>query len=353
MKTAGMRMLIASVAASAALMAVAFPAVAAEEKAESGNAYGQQKDEENFQEADKESSAQATEEKSKGKPSEESSTRETSSSSETTTSSHTSDSDGPGKNFDNEGSPRGESSTQCENTHGGTGSGRVYDSTCDGAASKAGNGSGGAGGRPCAGCVGNADYKEPKGQLNDGDHDGNAGYECDGNNGLARSNPAHTACPRPGTTVLCPPGTDFAGLPPGSTGCNNLPPTQVCPPGTDMAGLPPGVNGCDLPPGEKCPPGTDRAGLPPGPTGCNEDDVQGRIDKVCPEGTDLAGEDMTDVEDCVLGKVIHNNGEPDRPLGAVLPFTGGKAMLPLLALALLMLVMGGAVLTNSRLRSQE
>ena len=346
MKTAGMRILVACIAASAALMAGAVPAIAGEEeRSENSRAYNQQ-DEENFQQADKESSAQANDE-TKGKPAkEESSTEGSSSSSDVGTSSHTSDSDGPGKNYDNEGSPRGETSTQCENTHGGSGSGRVYDSTCDGSGSKAGNGSGGAGGRPCAGCVGNADYKEPPGQLNDGDHDGNAGYECDGNNGLARSNPAHTGCKRPTTTNLCPPGTDLAGLPPGPNGCNN--PPNLCPPGTDLAGLPPGATGCDLPPGEECPPGTDRAGLPPGPDGCNEDDVQGRIDKVCPEGTDLAGEDMTDVEDCVLGKVIHN-GEPTPPLGAVLPFTGGAGILPLVALALLLLVAGAAVLGSRKL----
>ena len=56
-------------------------------------------------------------------------------------------------------------------------------------------------GRPCAGCVGNADDKNPPGQAPDAQHDGNNGYECDrkgdedgGNNGIAFGNPAHTGC---------------------------------------------------------------------------------------------------------------------------------------------------------------
>jgi len=322
MDKARMRALVACIAATAALFAgIITPAYASEEERKNGRASGQgQQDDENFQRADEESSSEEG-------PS---------------AAQHTEDSDGPGKNWDNEGSPRGESSTQCENTHGGTGSGRVYDSTCEGSASKAGEGGGSAKGRPCAGCVGNADYKEPRGQLDDGDHDGDAGYECDGNNGVARSNPAHTSCRLPTTTNLCPPGTDLAGLPPGPNGCD-IPPGNLCPPGTDLAGLPPGPNGCDLPPSEKCPPGSDREGLPPGPDGCNEDDVLGREDKVCPEGTDFAGEDMTNIKDCVLGKVIHSGG-PKPPLGAALPFTGSGGMLPVVALGLLLLASGMASL---------
>lgn len=78
-----------------------------------------------------------------------------------------------------------------------------YGSTCDGDASENGNGNGGAGGRPCAGCVGSADNKNPPGQAPNGtDH--NNGYECDGNQGISAAkghkgdpgtgNPAHTGC---------------------------------------------------------------------------------------------------------------------------------------------------------------
>jgi hypothetical protein len=85
-------------------------------------------------------------------------------------------------------------SPQQYNGNGGTAaSGNQYASTCDGTASMNGNGGGGANGKPCAGCVGNADNKNPKGQYPNGtDH--NNGYECDGNNGVGKSNPAHTGC---------------------------------------------------------------------------------------------------------------------------------------------------------------
>lgn len=71
-----------------------------------------------------------------------------------------------------------------------------YDSTRDGSPSDNGVGDGAATGEPCAGCVGQADNKNPPGQLPDAT-DPNQGYECDGNQGIARSNPAHTGCAAP------------------------------------------------------------------------------------------------------------------------------------------------------------
>ena len=56
-----------------------------------------------------------------------------------------------------------------------------------------GNGGGNATGRPAAGTVGNADSKNPPGQAPDGT-DSNNGYECDGNSGIGKTNPAHTGC---------------------------------------------------------------------------------------------------------------------------------------------------------------
>lgn len=82
----------------------------------------------------------------------------------------------------------------------------VYCSTRDGSASQNGNGGGTATGKPCAGCVGKADNKNPKGQQ-PGGSDHNNGYECDGNNGIARTNPAHTGCATGPST------------PPGDSGC--------------------------------------------------------------------------------------------------------------------------------------
>ena len=86
----------------------------------------------------------------------------------------------------------------CDGTHhSDTGHGAnhrgAYDETCDGSPSGNGNGGGQAEGKPCAGCVGNADDKNPQGQAPNG-HDRNAGYECDRNHGVGRTNPAHTGC---------------------------------------------------------------------------------------------------------------------------------------------------------------
>lgn len=73
------------------------------------------------------------------------------------------------------------------------GVGGAYHSTCDGSPSQNGNGNGAATGKPCAGCVGAADNKNPPGQAPDGT-DPNNGYECDGNSGIGKTNPAHTGC---------------------------------------------------------------------------------------------------------------------------------------------------------------
>jgi hypothetical protein len=73
-----------------------------------------------------------------------------------------------------------------------------------------GNGNGDATGKPCAGCVGNADGKNPPGQFKDGS-DHNNGYECDGNHGIGRTNPAHSGCSttttEPSTTTTLVPCT--------------------------------------------------------------------------------------------------------------------------------------------------
>jgi hypothetical protein len=60
--------------------------------------------------------------------------------------------------------------------------------------SPSGNGNGNAAEHaPAAGTKGKADAKNPPGQAFDGtDH--NNGYECDGNSGVGKSNPAHTGC---------------------------------------------------------------------------------------------------------------------------------------------------------------
>jgi hypothetical protein len=100
-----------------------------------------------------------------------------------------------------------------------------YRSTRNGSPSLNGNGIGQATGKPCAGCVGRADNKNPNGQQ-PGGSDHNNGYECDGNHGIGRTNPAHTGCaptvpfstppPPPGgttttTTVPGPPAAKTTG----------------------------------------------------------------------------------------------------------------------------------------------
>ena len=93
----------------------------------------------------------------------------------------------------------------CDGTTGSPG-GNVdddgaYGNNCDFGPSQNGNGDGAAVGKPCAGCVGNADDMNPGGQLPGPKNDNNAGYECDpqgaedgGNAGVGVGNPAHTGC---------------------------------------------------------------------------------------------------------------------------------------------------------------
>ena len=82
----------------------------------------------------------------------------------------------------------------------------AYCSTRDGSPSLNGNGGGTATGKPCAGCVGKADNKNPQGQAPSGPVDHNNGYECDGNHGIGQGNPAHTGCTTPAVPpVVTPP----------------------------------------------------------------------------------------------------------------------------------------------------
>lgn len=124
-----------------------------------------------------------------------------------------------------------------EFTGNGANTSGAYDSTCDGRDAIEGPGnSSDAPGKPCDGCVGNADNKNPRGQFPDGS-DANAGYECEadepehghagqfddfkGNKGVGRGNPAHSTCQEESITrrppVRRPPLPDVIkrpGLPP-------------------------------------------------------------------------------------------------------------------------------------------
>ena len=111
--------------------------------------------------------------------------------------------------------------------------GNQYASNGVGLPSGNGNGNGNATGKPCAGCVGKADNKNPPGQaVNGSDH--NAGYECDRNHGIGRTNPAHTGC-KPTTTTTAstappttPPPTSPT-TPPPTNPTTTAPPTTAPP----------------------------------------------------------------------------------------------------------------------------
>ena len=100
-----------------------------------------------------------------------------------------------------------------------------------------GVGDGTAVGQPCAGCVGKADNKNPAGQAPSGPVDANAGYECDRNQGIGKTNPAHTGCATVKTAVLPPVVTPPVVNPPVVTPPKVTPPV-VTPP---VVGPPSGV----------------------------------------------------------------------------------------------------------------
>jgi hypothetical protein len=139
-------------------------------------------------------------------------------------------------------------STADQNTGGANGQcpSGPYCSTRDGSPSLNGSGTGKATGKPCAGCVGKADNKNPKGQMPNGS-DHNAGYECDTNNGIGKTNPAHTGCKAsvtpPNVTppkVTPPKVTPPKVTPPKVTPPNATPPNAT-PPNATPGVVTPGV----------------------------------------------------------------------------------------------------------------
>jgi hypothetical protein len=125
------------------------------------------------------------------------------------------------------GDPSGKSDTGHGANQGGN-----YDNTCPAGESQNGNGNGNANGKPCAGCVGNADDKNPPGQYPDGS-DHNNGYECDGNSGIGKTNPAHTGC-----TAETNPSDNgpSGGNPPGNGPSGNEPSVETPPAQTPAVG---------------------------------------------------------------------------------------------------------------------
>ena len=152
----------------------------------------------------------------------------------------------PNSNADNN---TGGANGQCP----ATGTKGPYCSTRDGSPSMNGNGGGKATGKPCAGCVGKADNKNPKGQM-PGGSDHNNGYECDGNNGIGKSNPAHTGCQ---SAPPCVQGDEECPNPPcvqGDEQCPNPP----CVQGDEECPNPPCVQGDEECPNPPCVQGDER-----------------------------------------------------------------------------------------------
>ena len=256
--------------------------------------------------------------------------------------------------------------------------GGPYCSTRDGSPSGNGNGNGQAKGKPCAGCVGKADNKNPKGQYPNGS-DHNAGYECDRNHGIGRTNPAHTGCT---STPTCPEGQVMDD----NGNCT----TPGCPEGQVMDD-----NGNCTTPG--CPEGQvmDDNGDCTTP-GCPEGQVMGDNGECttpgCPEGevmgangectvpdcdtatTDCGENDCTTDEDCgtpppncvptaanhfcstVEGE-HHTRKPPTKVLGekvtrtpSVLPFTGAAGIGMMIGTAALAMSVGGGLMIASRRR---
>src|SRR3954468_13510690 len=224
-----------------------------------------------------------------------------------------------------------------------------------------GNGNGNANGKPCAGCVGNADDKNPPGQYPDGS-DHNHGYECDGNNGIGKTNPAHSGCqssppPTCEDTHSCPP-------PP----CEE---THSCPPSGCPEGQVMDDNGDCTTPG--CPEGQVMGDNGDCTTpGCPEGQVMGDNGDCttpgCPAGTVMdENGDCTPTPDCVptaankfcstVQGEHHTRKPPTKVLGekvtrtpTVLPFTGAAGIGVMIGTAGLAMVVGGGLMVASRRR---
>jgi hypothetical protein len=166
------------------------------------------------------------------------------------------------------------------------GAGGNYENTCPAGPSQNGAGDGQANGKPCAGCVGNADDKNPPGQATSGPTDSNNGYECDqkgrsaneGNNGVGYGNPAHTGC-QPDVTETCPDGSPM----PASGDC-----TPKCPDGKPMP-----ANGDCTP---KCPDGK------PMP-------ANGDCTPKCPDGSTMPANGKCGGDTCPDGSAMPANGK--------------------------------------------
>jgi hypothetical protein len=248
------------------------------------------------------------------------------------------------------------------------GAGGNYENTCPAGPSQNGAGDGKATGKPCAGCVGNADDKNPKGQADSGPSDHNNGYECDqkgrsaneGNNGVGFGNPAHSGCTStPSVTPTCPDGSPM----PASNDvndCSHKPPT--CPNGSPMPASG-DVKDCShkpptCPNGAPMPTSGDVKDCSPKPPTCPNGaamPASGNVSDCSHTATCVDGSALPAVgtgtcpEPCPAGSVMPAGGEkakdclPTCPDGSVMPASGNAADC----------VTGGAVLGETLARPTE
>ncbi|MFZ5849602.1 MAG: hypothetical protein ACOYX5_19720 [Actinomycetota bacterium] len=230
----------------------------------------------------------------------------------------------------------------------------AYCSTRDGSASKNGNGGGKATGKPCAGCVGKADNKNPKGQYPNGS-DRNAGYECDRNNGIGKSNPAHTGCTtgNPSTPPVEPPAPKpEEPEKPGK-------PEKPTPPGQPSTppGPPPGTPGSPCPEDMqredgRCVPPVDVIEVePPAHEDADEDVVvaaptdSGKPPSLEPEVLGLEAERQSPA---VIAAPAEAQGSP---WNGILPWTGAAGGVVTSALGGITLLAAGVLLLAARRRT--
>ena len=219
----------------------------------------------------------------------------------------------------------------------------VYCSTRDGSPSGNGNDNGSAVGKPCAGCVGKADNKNPPGQMPNAEDDGNNGYECDTNNGIGKGkdgksagNPAHTGCESPPTVAPCLPG------PGEDADCNPVTPPCVPAPGQDAdcttSTTPP------PPPGNPvCVPSATNPCSTPPPAEC----VPSAANDYCTEI--LGEEEIAPTPGKNRPPAVVAGVEQVAPQAGVLPNTGASTLMGALgAGGVLLLLVGGATLVLQR-----
>jgi hypothetical protein len=203
----------------------------------------------------------------------------------------------------------GDPSGKSDGGGGANGGGENYDNTCStSGASQNGAGDGQASGKPCAGCVGDADDKNPPGQYPSGPEDHNNGYECDqkgrsakeGNNGIGYGNPAHTGCagavtpPPPPPPATCPDGKPMPSG--GAKDCG----VKTCPDGSAMPSSG-DTKDCGV---KTCP---DGSAMP------SSGDTKDCGVKTCPDGSAMPSSGDTKdcgVKTCPDGSAMPASGDP-------------------------------------------